>query len=205
MNAGSESARRSGIGVRVALLRGVNVGRASRVAMSDLREIMTRLGFRDVATVLNSGNLVFSVPEESAVAGSGALGDEAARIGTAIEVATGVAARVIVFSGEEVAYAIRSNPLTAVADNPSRLLVAFLADAADSARLEPLLAQDWGDEALALGTRVAYMWCPDGVIASRLAKAVEHTLAGRLTTRSWATVLKLGALTSAPDPPDTHD
>ncbi|HMC02648.1 MAG TPA: DUF1697 domain-containing protein [Cellulomonadaceae bacterium] len=200
MSAESEPVRLTGIGVRVALLRGVNVGRASRVAMADLREVMTRLGYRDVSTLLSSGNVVFSSPDPSS-----ALESDETRIGTALEGATGVAARVVVFASEEIADAIRSNTLAAVADNPSRLLVAFLAETADSARLEPLLAEDWGDEALAVGTRVAYMWCPEGVIASRLAKAVERALAGRVTTRSWATVLKLGALTSALDPPDTHD
>ena len=47
-------------------------------------------------------------------------------------------------------------------------MVAVLANPADRTRLEPLLARDWAPEALALGVRVAYLWCPQGVIASRL-------------------------------------
>jgi uncharacterized protein (DUF1697 family) len=199
---GSEAARPHA-GARVALLRGVNVGRAGRVAMADLREIMRRLGYRDVSTVLNSGNVVFS-PAEGSDDADAPTGGDAARIAGALEAATGVSARVMVFSAEEVAGVIRSNPLTAVADDPSRLLVGFLADAGDPALLEPLLAEDWGREALALGTRVAYMWCPDGVIASRLAPAVQRAVGDSVTTRSWTTVLKLGALTSVPDPPDTQ-
>lgn len=171
--------------------------------MADLRQMMKRLGYRDVSTVLNSGNVVFSPaggPDDVDVT----TGDDAARIARALEAATGVSARVMVFSGEQVAGVIRSNPLTGVADDPSRLLVAFLTDTGDTARLRPLLAEDWGREALALGTRVAYMWCPDGVTASRLAKAVQRASGDSVTTRSWATVLKLGALTSVPDPPDTQ-
>src|SRR5579862_6190045 len=46
----------------VALLRGINVGGQSRVAMSDLREIVASLGHDDVATYIQSGNVVFSSP-----------------------------------------------------------------------------------------------------------------------------------------------
>ena len=44
----------------VALLRGINVGRAKRVAMADLRSLVERLGYTDVRTLLNSGNVVFT-------------------------------------------------------------------------------------------------------------------------------------------------
>jgi len=46
--------------IRVALIRGINVGRAKRVAMADLRAVVTDLGYRDVRTLLNSGNVVFA-------------------------------------------------------------------------------------------------------------------------------------------------
>ncbi|MFL7807120.1 MAG: hypothetical protein AB8I80_00745, partial [Anaerolineae bacterium] len=73
-------------------------------------------------------------------------------------------------------------------------IVAFLRDPADRAELEPLLGEDWHPEALALGTRVAYLWCPDGVRASRLTGAVDRALGDAVTTRNWATVRKLQAL-----------
>ena len=47
---------------QVALIRGINVGRAKRVAMADLRALVEGLGYRDVDTLLNSGNVVFTVP-----------------------------------------------------------------------------------------------------------------------------------------------
>ena len=47
----------------VALLRGINVGRAKRVAMADLRALLAELGYRDPRSLLNSGNLVFSSPQ----------------------------------------------------------------------------------------------------------------------------------------------
>ena len=46
----------------IALLRGINVGRAKRIAMADLRELLASMGYTDVRTLLNSGNVVFSEP-----------------------------------------------------------------------------------------------------------------------------------------------
>jgi len=46
--------------VCVALLRGINVGKAKRIAMADLRALIEGLGYTDVRTLLNSGNVVFS-------------------------------------------------------------------------------------------------------------------------------------------------
>jgi uncharacterized protein (DUF1697 family) len=60
--------------------------------------------------------------------------------------------------------------------------------------LRPLTNMTWSPEALALGSRAAYAWCPDGVIQSPLFKAVAKTLGDRLTTRNWTTMTKLDAM-----------
>lgn len=173
-------------GRQVALLRGINVGRAKRVAMADLRALVEGLGYGDVRTLLNSGNVVFT-------ASGVAPGAAAARIEGALAARVGVSSRVTVLTAAELAAAIEENPLLEVADNPSRLLVAFLANAEDR-RLKPLEKQDWSPEALALGPRVAYIWCPEGILASRLLEAVGRALGDGVTTRNWATVTKLQAL-----------
>lgn len=172
----------------VALLRGINVGKAKRVAMADLRALVEDLGYRDVRTLLNSGNVAFTLPK-------GAQGDPGARIEKALVARLGVTSRVTVLTRQELAAAIADNPLLGVADNPSRLLVAVLADPADRERLVPLAHQDWTPERLALGERVAYVWMPDGVIDSRVAKALDRALGDAQTARNWATMLKLRALT----------
>ncbi|HEY8491540.1 MAG TPA: DUF1697 domain-containing protein [Dehalococcoidia bacterium] len=171
----------------VALLRGINVGRAKRVAMADLRGLLQDLGYADVRTLLNSGNVVFTAPD-------GTPDGAAARIGQAMAARLGVSARVTVISAAELSAVVGENPLLPVADDPARLLVAVLADPADRPRLEPLTAQDWSPEALALGRRAAYLWCPDGFMASRLREAVESALGDAVTMRNWATVTKLHAL-----------
>jgi uncharacterized protein (DUF1697 family) len=170
---------------QIALLRGINVGRAKRVAMADLRALLEELGYEDVRTLRNSGNVVLSrtAPDEPA-----------ARIEEALVERLGVSSRVTVLAAGELAEVVRENPLLDVADNPSRLQIAFLADPADRASLEPLLKRDWRPEALALGTRVAYLWCPNGQRQSALIKATNDLLGEGVTTRTWSTVLKLHAL-----------
>ena len=173
---------------QIALLRGINVGRAKRIAMADLRALVEGLGYGDVRTLLNSGNIVFTVPGT-------AKGDVASRIEKAIETQLGVSCRVTVITAAELAAIVEENPLLEIADDPSRLLIAVLNDKSDRTRLEPLLKQDWTPDALALGQRVAYMWCTGGLLESRLADAVGRLLRDAVTTRNWATILKLQALT----------
>jgi uncharacterized protein (DUF1697 family) len=176
-----------GTDTHIALIRGINVGHARRVSMADLRALVEDLGYGHVRTLLNSGNVLFAAPGT-------APSDAAARIEQSLGARLGVSARVTVLTAAELAGAVADNPLLEVADDPSRLMVAVLANPADRMRLERFLAQDWAPEALALGARVAYLWCPQGVIASRLWEAVGHVLGDAVTTRNWATVTKLHAL-----------
>lgn len=185
----TRTGRTDAAGTHVALLRGINVGRAKRVAMADLRALVADLGYGGVRTLLNSGNVVFTAPGTDA-------DEAAARIEEAIAARLGVSSRVTVLSAAEVAAVVAENPLLEVADNPSRLLVAVLTDPADRRRLEPLAEQDWTPEVLALGTRVAYLWLPEGMLAGRLSEAVGRALGDAVTTRNWSTVTKLRALTA---------
>ena len=73
----------------------------------------------------------------------------------------------------ELDVAVRGNSLVKVATHPSRLLVGVLASRDDRARLEPLARRRWRGERLALGERVCYLWCPDGVAKSRVLEEVE--------------------------------
>lgn len=174
----------------VALLRGINVGRAKRVAMADLRALIEKLGYRDASTLLNSGNVVFGVPKT-------VRGDHALRIEEEIARSLGVSSRVTVLSSAEVARVIRENSLLEVATNPSLLLVFTVNASEDRRPLQALVRTDWGKEAAALGKHALYAWCPGGQIESPLAIAVNRALGERTTSRNWATFQKLAALVSA--------
>ena len=171
----------------VALIRGINVGRAKRVAMSDLRALVEKLGYGEVRTLLNSGNVVFTVP-------GSARSDPAVRIEQAITARLGISARVTVLTSAELAAVVADNPLGEVAHDPSRLFVTVLIDRSDRKRLLPLTRQAWAPDVLAVGARVAYLWCPQGMTESRLATAVTCLLGDGATTRNWATMTKLRAL-----------
>jgi len=173
----------------VALLRGINVGTAKRVAMADLRGVMTGLGYSDVRTLLNSGNVVFTAPPRS--------GDPSKRIEKEIAKRLGVSSRVTVLTAAELEVAVRGNSLLKVATPPSRLLIGALASRDDRSRLEPLTRKRWGLERLALGERVCYLWCPDGVIKSPLMKEVGRALGDAITSRNWSTIQKLHGLVQA--------
>lgn len=171
----------------IALLRGINVGKAKRIAMSDLREIVAALGHHNVRTVLNSGNVVFDV--------AGDRPPDCGRLATAIHQAivatTGVSASVTVVTAATLDAIVRGNPWPEAAAQASRFLVAFAPDAASLARLAPLAALQWEPDRFALSGLAAYAWCASGLLDSKLGVAVLKASDGAATTRNWATVCKL--------------
>ena len=172
----------------IALLRGVNnVGAARRVAMADLRVLFESLGFRDVRTLLNSGNIIFSVS-------ANARGDVLARIERELARKLSLTATVILLSSQEIAVVVRDNPFSDVSADLSRLLVVVPRTRSDGGRLRPFLKERWAPEALSLGRRVAYLWCANGVAKSPLWAAVDLALGHSGTARNMATFMKVMAL-----------
>ena len=172
--------------IRIALFRGLNVGKANRIAMADLKALFEDLGFANVRTLLNSGNAVFDGGRESAAT-------NAKRIAVALPERTGIVANVVVLDGKTLDAAVAGNPFAKRCDDPSRLLVGFYADA-DRAPFEAL-KRDFPSEAFAIGAAACYLWCPDGILESRVGDAlVGAKFRDRVTTRNWATILKLRAL-----------
>ena len=174
----------------VALLRGINVGKAKRIAMADLRKLVEELGYGDVQTLLNSGNVVFSAPPKQGATA-------AARIESAIASQLGVTSRVTVISAGELAAAINNNPFTGAVAEPSRFLIAVAADTAGLRPHKALARQEWAPEMLAVDDRIAWIWCPNGVLESPAATAVNRALKDGITMRNWATMRKLHALCAA--------
>jgi uncharacterized protein (DUF1697 family) len=169
---------------RVAFLRGINVGTAKRIAMADLRKVFEELGYEDVRTLLNSGNVVFTVPPSR-------VKDHGARVEKAIASRLGVTSRVTILSGAELADIITANPLAATADNPSRLLLMVLRDQASSSLLAPLLKQRWAPEALVVRGRAAYLWCANGIADGALWLAINRIVGDAGTARNITTMTKI--------------
>jgi len=176
----------------VALFRGINVGKAKRIAMADLRKLLEGLGYREVSTLLNSGNALFSAPAAPAI-------KLAARIHAAVAKQLGVEARVIVKSARDVAGMVDGNELAAVCTDDSRLLVAMSDDAEALEGVRALARGDWGEDRIHLGKHAAYVWCASCILESEALDALMKGLGGAATTRNWATLRKIHALLSADD------
>ena len=163
--------------IRIALLRGINVGGNKMLSMSDLRQRAERLGLRDVRTLLQSGNLVFRSNKKPA------------QLETMLEKELDVV--VFVRTPEEWAAAIAANPFPNEAKNdPGHLIVLALKTPADaSALVMP------GREVARGNGREIYIHYPDGQGTSKLTNAaIEKKLGTRATARNWNTVMKLASL-----------
>ncbi len=174
----------------VALLRGINVGKAKRIAMADLCKLFETLQLVDVKSLLNSGNVVFRSKRP--------LGKNfSATLERAIAEKLSVDCRVTLVGAHELDEIIAGNKFAEAALEPSRFLVYVLRTAADREILKPLLAQDWGREKIAAGTRWAYLWCADGILDGKLATAASRAIKDAGTSRNWATMLKLQVAANA--------
>lgn len=168
----------------VALLRGINVGKAKRVAMADLRAVIESLGYTNARTLLNSGNAVFD-------SNRALRKDAAEELRLALVKKSGVSSRFTLRSWAELTAIVKANPLLDIATDHTRLFAAFVTDAADMVKVKPLAKQEWKPEAVAIGPNVVYIWCPNGLLESKAQVAVGKLLGDGVTVRNWATVRKL--------------
>lgn len=167
------------------LLKGVNVGGKNKLPMAELRAaLVDDLGWTDVSTYLQSGNIVADVPN----------GDAASALHELIAARFGLDIEVFAWSGKEIAAVVADNPFPGKVGEPKLLHVAFLRSAPP---------QDWfaktglvhdGDE-LALGRRHIYIRYADNSRDSPLAKVLRNAKIS-FTARNWTTVVKLAELTS---------
>jgi uncharacterized protein (DUF1697 family) len=165
---------------QIALLRGINVGGNKQVEMARLRTLMEELGYRDVRTYVNSGNVVFSGPRASEK-----------KLEQAIAKVFGFDVPVVVRSRDELAAVVKSNPLRKIAKDPAKHLVVFCAAKATT-DLDPA---DFAPETFHVRGREVYLWAPGGIGTSPLAKLLANKpLGSKSTARNWRTVEKLLAL-----------
>jgi uncharacterized protein (DUF1697 family) len=177
---------------QIALLRGINVGGRAKVAMSDLRKLMTGLGLADVQTVLQSGNVVFRNEDRGRVDLERLLEAETAS-------QLGLRTEFILRNAEEWAGIVAGNPFGEFAErDPSHLLVMVLKNAPKASAVAALREAANGPEAIEPDGSHLYITYPDGMGRSRLTGTlIESKLAVRGTGRNWSTVLKLNSLLSA--------
>jgi uncharacterized protein (DUF1697 family) len=178
----------------IALLRAVNLGGKTMVAMAKLRAMAEKLGFVDVRTLQQSGNLVFETRgKQSTDALEKKLEAEA-------EKEFGRPVDVFVRDAKAWAQVIAKNPFPAEAKrDPGHLVLLALKDAPNAAAVKALEAAIKGRESVRAVGRHAYVVYPDGIGRSKLTNAViEKALTTRATGRNWNTVLKLAEMVKGP-------
>ena len=160
----------------VALLRGVNVGGNGKVPMPVLRQVFVDAGLSDVATLINSGNVVFTAPDAPSAS------DLEARI----HQATGVSTRVQVISAPRLREILEAMPFEG---DESRLLVTFMGEVPSVS-----VPTDLEPEQIHLGEHAVYQHLPDGVSQSKLKPAFWKQFPPESTGRNVRTVRRLLAL-----------
>jgi uncharacterized protein (DUF1697 family) len=167
----------------VALLRGINVGRNKRIAMSELRTMLESLGYADIRTHLQSGNAIFSAQGRKPEA----LEQE---LSAGIKKAFGMDVAVLVRTGAELASVVDSNPFVAQGVSAGELHATFLAATPAAARMAAVARDAYAPDEFAVGERVIYLRLRNGITGSRLPNW-DKALGLLTTTRNWNTTTRL--------------
>jgi uncharacterized protein (DUF1697 family) len=173
----------------IGVLRAINLGSHNKIAMSDLRAMLERIGLEKPRTLLLSGNVVFKSSSASVE-----------KVERMLEAAStkhlGVTTDYFVRTAKEWQAIIAANPFPKEARrDPGHLLMMCLRDAPSVAQVKALQAAIKGSEVVKAEGKQAYFVYPDGIGRSKLTiKVIEKALGTRGTARNWNTVLKLGEL-----------
>lgn len=167
-----------------ALLKGINIG-GKKIPMTELKALVEDLGYRDVKTLLASGNVVFSCDAEK-----GAALEE--KIEAALA-AYGLKTDVVVRNHAELTAVIDGNPFPdAACEHPNHLLVSFHRDPVPGGLIEKIPDIYDGPERLKAIGRELYIDYPEDVGHSKLGPAMAKLKFPKLATmRNWNTVGKL--------------
>jgi uncharacterized protein (DUF1697 family) len=169
---------------QVVFLRGINVGSHNRIAMADLRELLSELGYGNALTLLQSGNVVLTTDASPGELVRDLEREIAARFGTQTPV--------VVRTREELAEVVSRDPLGDVVDQPKLYQVSFLSAKPDPKAVREIAAIDLAPERFVHVGREIYAWHPNGIQRSPLAKLLSDKRLGvTVTARNWNTTVKL--------------
>lgn len=175
----------------IALLRGINVGGKNKVPMAELRSLCAELGWSEVRTYIQSGNVVFEADASSA--------DLESQLEQGIEERLGLQVAVIVRSAEEWSAYQQGNPFPDESREEPKLVMLALSKAPPAedtvAGLQERAA--YGERVERVGDAL-WLHFPEGAGRSKLSPGVfDRNVGSPVTTRNWRTVLKLGEMVDA--------
>ncbi|MCO4743312.1 MAG: DUF1697 domain-containing protein [Proteobacteria bacterium] len=168
----------------VALLRGINVGGHRKLPMADLREVCGQLGWEDVRTYIQSGNVWFAATQPDA----GALSD-------AIKERWGFDVPVVLRPLASLEGVLASSPFRAAAEeDPKRVHVAFMSEAPDAAAVAALDPnRSPGDQLVCIGTELHLFFGGPSHKSKLTVDWLEKRLGVRITARNWRSVSRLAS------------
>jgi len=173
----------------VALLRGVNIGAKKRIGMVDLRALIESLGYTEVKTYVNSGNVVFTAVrayDNVALAG---------KIDEALSAEYGLDVPVVVRSGKELALIVAKNPFPEHAANHKTLHVSFLSEEPAADQVDALSSMDRGEDEYRVFGENVYLHYPNGISgAVFMVNGLDKALKVDSTSRNWRTVVALAEM-----------
>ena len=171
----------------VAMLRGINVGGHAKVAMADLRAAFAEMGFDDVQSYIQSGNVVFRSTTAATSLPSA--------IEHGLDAAFGHGIKVVIRTRPQLAAVVAGNPFTGGGRDLSKLHVTFLASKPAPSRVGGLDTGAFLPDEFRVAGREVYLHCPGGYGRTKINNAYfERALGVVATTRTWNTVRTLAAM-----------
>jgi uncharacterized protein (DUF1697 family) len=161
----------------IAFLRGVNVGGSGKLAMGDLRDILSGLGCGAPQTYIQSGNVIFDSDDPA--------DDVARRISDAIKAQAGFRPDVVAMTEADLARIVRAADFPGDPARTHAFLSAVPITSVDGAAIERLRAET---ETWRLAEGVFLLHAPDGIGRSRLAAGVGRLLPAPVTARNLRTL-----------------
>ena len=166
----------------ISILRGINVSGQKSIIMADLKTLYENMGFSNVKTYVQSGNVVFQTKAEK-------IEILEQKIHGQIKSKYGFEAPVIVMTVDKLKTIINSNPFKDDSmKDPQFLHVTFLQKKPESYNQESVLSKKSGREEIVFTDEAIYMYCPNGYGNSKLSNNLfENKLKVTATTRNWKT------------------
>jgi len=171
----------------ISVLRGINVGGKNKIRMVDLKDLYEESGLENVATYIQSGNVIFDT-EDTDIAGI------SMRIERAIQSSHGLNIPVDVRTREDYIKIHESCPYqeSLIEENDTKVLVSFLSGEAASDKISEIESYASLPEQIKVIGNVVYLYCPNGYGRSKLSNNfIESRLGLVATTRNWKTIRKL--------------
>ncbi|OKL50307.1 DUF1697 domain-containing protein [Boudabousia marimammalium] len=169
---------------KIAILRGINLGATRKILMQDLRSLCEGLGWTEVRTYIQSGNIIFTSHDE--------LSDLEDTLEQAILEKYGFEVPVIVRDAAEFTESCSRNPLLELTDDHGHLYLTTLKTEPDQENIAEVLAADTGDDRLAIAGRYIFVYAKGSYHQTKLTNTFfERKLKVACTTRNWKTTLKL--------------